>query len=217
MTTLILAGGESTRWGNHLGVPKHLVPVFGEPLLHRMVRQLNERGVKPTVVVRKDAEPAYFTSSGADYAYTRFVRDGPVQEQESSRHLWDGLVKIIYGDLVCSEAFMDEFTGYDGPDWRVYGRAEGSSITGKEWGEMLGWVLPEEHHPLIDASREYVTQGWLKGEIYRALGWEVYRHMMGFDVHEHITEPRHFIEWDDESDDIDFPKDYEDRVARGLA
>lgn len=217
MKTLILAGGESTRWGDHLGMPKHLVPVFGEPLLHRMVRQLNERGVKPTVVVKPDAPARYFNSGDADYAYVKQVREGPVQEQEGSRHLWDGRTRILYGDCVFSEEFVDAFVKDDEPGWRVYGREGPSEITGKPYGEMLGWVMDERHHAEIDAARDWVVREWLAWRIPRALGWEVYRRLLGFDVLEHKVEAYHFREWNDESDDIDFPEDYEERLARGLA
>ena len=43
MRIVILCAGDATRWGGYLGLPKHLVPIHGEPLLHRTVRLLRTR------------------------------------------------------------------------------------------------------------------------------------------------------------------------------
>ena len=40
VTALRIADGDGTRWGNYLGVPKHLAPVDGVPILYRTVRLL---------------------------------------------------------------------------------------------------------------------------------------------------------------------------------
>src|SRR5690606_25765723 len=56
MRALILAQGDGKRWqrkdGDYpLGVPKHLVEVDGEPVLHRLIRLLRNRQVTDVVTV----------------------------------------------------------------------------------------------------------------------------------------------------------------------
>ena len=45
MKYYILANGDGKRWGNYMGVPKQLLEIDGETILHRMVRLLREEGV----------------------------------------------------------------------------------------------------------------------------------------------------------------------------
>ena len=33
-----MADGEGKRWGNYLGIPKHLIEIDGEPIIKRTVR-----------------------------------------------------------------------------------------------------------------------------------------------------------------------------------
>lgn len=51
MRVFITAYGESTRWNNYLGVPKHLIPIDDEPLIHRTVRLLKENGFDDIVII----------------------------------------------------------------------------------------------------------------------------------------------------------------------
>lgn len=56
---LILCGGKGTRWGDFLNVPKQMLALTGEPLLHRTVRQFRAAvpGVPITVISRDLSAP----------------------------------------------------------------------------------------------------------------------------------------------------------------
>ncbi|NLG07519.1 NTP transferase domain-containing protein [Candidatus Peribacteria bacterium] len=51
MRVIIIAAGDGTRWKNYLGVPKHLVPIDNEPILHRTVRLLKKLDINDIHIV----------------------------------------------------------------------------------------------------------------------------------------------------------------------
>lgn len=57
MKVVICANGHGTRWNNFMGVPKHLLEIDGEPLLHRTVRLLQENGVSRIII--SSSKPEY--------------------------------------------------------------------------------------------------------------------------------------------------------------
>ena len=47
MKYIIMADGEGKRWKNYNGLPKHLIPVDGEPIIKRtidQIRSIDDRG-----------------------------------------------------------------------------------------------------------------------------------------------------------------------------
>lgn len=64
-TAIIICAGDATRWGNYLGVPKHLIEIEGERLLDRTVRLLRERGITDIFIVVKRPSKKYRVE-GAD-------------------------------------------------------------------------------------------------------------------------------------------------------
>ena len=215
---LILAAGETTRWGGYLGVPKHLAPVHGEPLLHRTARQVTDHGHTPTIVVRPDAEPGY-AAPGAVLTSPRLPRTGWCHEQEQSRRLWErkGRTVILYGDTVYTDDLIGTVLADTGDPWRVWGRMCGSANTGKGWGELWAWSIAATHYTRFDRARRYVVNESLAGRLPRlATGWELYRHLAGFTLWEHAWEPTHFVPWDDTTEDLDYPRDWDTLAARGV-
>lgn len=55
MQYIIMADGEGKRWGDYLGIPKHLVKINGEPLIARTVRLLKENGVTDIIITSRDS------------------------------------------------------------------------------------------------------------------------------------------------------------------
>ena len=213
MRVLILAAGNTHPWPGD--TPRHLAPIHGEPLLHRTIRQLGERGHRPVLVTDRP----HYAHPGADLAAPQPPRSGWVQEMEPSRHLWapDGPTVILYGDTVYSEAILDALVNDWGDPWHVYARMTPSAITGKADGEMFGWAIAPRHHHTLDEARDRVVHAYLRGIVDRALSWEVYRDAVGIPMRLHAAELVHMVQWDDETDDLDEPADLEQRIARGLA
>jgi hypothetical protein len=208
---LLLAAGEMTRWKNHLGVPKHLVPIKGEPLIHRTQRKLHARGVEDIrVVCQADRAEAYVLPGIGTHAEPVW-RDGAQHQHESSRHLWHtaGPTIVIYGDTYLTDPLLDALVADRGDPWHIYARFGPSTITGRPYGEMLVWVIGPDHHQALDRATGVALDAYRAGTTGRLLGWEVYRAAVGLPVQLHVREGEHFIEWDDASDDFDKPQDYD--------
>lgn len=222
MRAIILAAGEGGRWGDYLGVPKHLIPIKGEPLVHRTQRMLEERGVSDIVVMTKpELASAYVIGSSRTGTPARVDRDW-VQEMEPSRGYWatDSRTLLLYGDCYFTDEIMDALVREDAEDWKVFARHDGSEHTGKQYGEMFGWVFRPEHHDELDRAREAAIAAVESGAWNRCLGWEVHRIACGQDPwHHDWSDPVHFVEWDDATDDFDYPLDWDvwARINPGLA
>jgi GTP:adenosylcobinamide-phosphate guanylyltransferase len=212
---LILAAGEMTRWNGYLSVPKHLIPIQGEPLIHRTQRMLAERGVEDIHVVCQ-AERTDYLLPGSHRVEPVWVARDWQQEQESSRHMWsrEAPTLILYGDVYFTPELLDRITSDPADTWAVYARWEASEITGRAWGEMFGWVIPPREHGRIDTSRDAAIAAKQAGVTGRCLGWEVYRHAVGVDWHYHHCDGIHGVEHSDASDDFDYPHDYDEWVRR---
>ena len=75
MRILILAAGDGTRWNNYRGVPKHLAPLCGEPILHRTVRMITERRPDADVrVIVRDMSDRRYLVAGSKRAKAKLNR-----------------------------------------------------------------------------------------------------------------------------------------------
>lgn len=214
MRAVIIAAGSGTRWADHLGVPKHLAPVCGEPVIHRTQRQLAERGVTDVRVVATD--PRYATTGKLEQPRGFEDARGGVKKFLDSSHLWNpaGRTLVIYGDVCFTDAAMDTIVGYDGGDWRLFCRFGESSYNPARWGECFAQSFHpesiEEHMAALERVRSLAASGYLK----RAGGWEHYRAMCGLTDAEIAARPAgtphgRAIVIDDATDDVDKPSDYE--------
>jgi hypothetical protein len=213
MTTLILAGGEGSRWNNYLGVPKHLIPIKGEPLIHRTQRMLHERGVEDVRVVCKPEDADLFVLPKSIYQPMESSSRDWQQHQESSRYAWNnhGKTTLIFGDLYITDRLMDAIVNESGEPWRIIARWEGSKFTGKPYGEIFAWIFGPDAHQIIDASREKAITWLEEGKWFRVNAWEIFRDAIGLPINQYEggNDSIHAIEWDDQSDDFDFPKDWD--------
>ena len=211
---LILAGGGRTglRWPAPPGVvPRHMVPIRGEPMIHRTTRMLAERGIED---IRVFADP-----SDTDYIIAPAVHEHPrvperpgrtfVQEWEPSMHRWpdEGRCMILYGDVFFTETLMDAMVADDGDPWNVYARYGASTHHDKEYGEMWGWVFDHRWAALLRRCQQEAIAWVERGDWNRALGWEVYRIAMN-QWPGHHYKGEHFVDVDDATEDFDLPGDF---------
>lgn len=217
---LVLAGGGGRRglWRTEVH-SKHMIPVRGEPLLHRTVRLLAGLGAAD-IVVMADEDCGDYVIPPARHSLPRHpaaARDrGWVQEWEPSRHLWlpEGRTLILYGDVLFSEPLLRRMVGDPGDPWHVYARHGGSANTGKPYGEMWGWVFTHSAHPALDRAQAEAIAWRDSGLWRRALGWEVYRRAMGQRPDVHCRDDRHFVDWDDLTEDFDSPAEWDEWCRR---
>jgi hypothetical protein len=210
MTRVIIAcAGGPGKWGNYLGVPRHLAPMDGEPLLHRTVRQLLAYPVDIHVTA---PEPERYLIPGTSLHVV--TRPAP-NEYVSSRHLWcrDGRTVLLLGDVYFTDDAIATILGYDGPLWRLFGRAGPSAVTGSPWGEVFGSSWLPRHHAMLDEHLQQVALAFAYGHSRRFTAWEVLRSVQRTPLNQHMVNPTWFGEIDDATDDLDTPADFDRHPA----
>jgi hypothetical protein len=211
MRAIIIAAGEATRWNNYLGVPKHLVPVDGEPIAKRTIRLLRDRGVLDIFLVGLDSD-LYRLPGSQLYVAKKTPEYHGADKFLSSQELWNtqGRTLALFGDVFFSEAAIDIIVNDSKKTWTAYGRRGASKITGKQGGE----IFAQSFYPNdIDRHREklfYIIDLYNQGVINRCIGWEHYRAMQGatgVNVKKHKIY-QDFTVIDDWTEDFDWPQDH---------
>lgn len=211
---LLLCAGNATRWGSH-DTPKQLMPLRGEPILHRAARLLAEfvAGVDVKIVV-KDARDDLWKVPGTSRTTAKL---DPARAQAdkllSSRHLWSttGRTFVLFGDVYFTEVALQVLVD-DQRSWCALGRSGGSSFTGTDHRELFGFAFdPSEHEALeaaalrcLELHRAGKMGGW-------SGGWQIYAAMAGADdegVSGRFRDRGNFIDVDDWTDDLDRPRDW---------
>ena len=70
------------------------------------------------------------------------------------------------------------------------------------------FAVKVENLDLFFNHKHRIKKLYLEGKINRCIGWEVYRSLNNIPLEEHIISER-YIKILDDTDDIDFPQDYE--------
>jgi len=215
MKAIIICAGEGTRWGDYLGVPKHLIVIEGETLIERSVRLLRENGVTDISVVVKEKDPRYEVEGSVQYiAKLNQEENADADKFLSSKELWnkEGRTIVFYGDCYFTEEAMKQIVSFDKREWTLFCRPNGSRITGAKWGECFAQSFYPEDLQRHEASLHYVAQLYLNKVITRCGGWEHYRAMVGkvmYGVEKPHVMTTNYVEIDDWTDDFDLPEDYE--------
>lgn len=197
MRVIIACAGPQDKWNDHLGVPSHLAPIAGEPLLHRTVRQ--------ALTLTDDV---WVTSPPGDDRYnvpgaTRHSPGEHSNEYLSSRRCWDdeGRTTLLLGDVYFTDAAIQRIAEYRARDYRVFGRRGASRHTGTPYGEIFAASWWPAQHPVLDEHLARI------GGMTKA-GWRLLRAMQGTPLDRHIVRARYFTAVDDLTDDFDRPVDF---------
>lgn len=209
MRWIIIAAGSQQRWNNHLGVPKHLIPIDGECLLDRTIRLIKERDEQAEIVITgKDAR---YKRKGCTALYMPETQDHEADKFWNTKPLWSSWAStvIVYGDVFFTEYAMNTIREKTVYDYHFFGRPYGSKVTGCPHGEMFAVrFIPQEHQTMIQALKELIEIH--KANPIRIGGWEFYKILQGFDLNyrNYQVEEKHFTIIDDFTDDFDNPDDY---------
>jgi len=125
---VIMAAGSGKRWANYLGVPKHLAPVGGEPLIHRTIRQLKERGITDIIVTVREIGQL------GDLGVTEYVKpfnDCEIDRVYGAKDL--APCTFLYGDTCYTDKALDTILS-DTHNYRFFGSSRPNGI--KLWREM---------------------------------------------------------------------------------
>jgi hypothetical protein len=211
---VILCGGDSNRWQRHLGITqKHLIPIEGEILLQRTIRQITSLSSKITVVVKKGDSKIYENicedSASVVEIESESSQRTPAWKYLSSKSFWNrrGCTIILLGDVWFSDAGIHSiFRPYDNT-WLAFGRHSQSSTTGCPHGELFAFrftdfLIHQKHLELLDNLYSVKMCG------RDAAGWSLLQLMSNEDPNMH-TARLNFVEIDDFTEDFDYPSDYE--------
>lgn len=202
--TIIMAAGDGVRWRDHLGVPKHLVSIDGETLVHRTARQANDRGWRVDVVGLDKRYPTPHSKLHLLPDAARWPTGTDADKFLSSRYLWspDGRSIVLYGDVFFTDEAMNLIANFAVRDWTLFCRFGPNKLTGHKAGECFAQSFwPEQqtrHLKLLKRGGDLVR----RGKLPRYGGWEHYRLMVGLDPKQHV-ENGQFVEIDDWTDDFD--------------
>jgi len=181
---IIFAGGDATRWGEHLGVPKHLAPVPSGgatvPLLHRTVGQLRHRGVDDIHAIVDQGDDRYHLDGVT--THQRYPSDTGCSVWLRSMPLWsqDGATLILLGDWWHSARSADTLVASAGLGvWLHLCRIGPSQVTGQPYGEDAGVCFWPQQHDEFAATIERVHNLALLGQIRRGGSWEIWCSMAG--------------------------------------
>jgi len=220
---LIIAAGDGTRWDDYLGLPKHLAPVDGEPIIHRSIRLLRENHVQDVRVVTRDER---YLAHGATLEPPVGFEDagGGIKKFLDSSHLWHPTERtlVVYGDVFFTENAMRTITSFAGSDWTLFCRFGCSSCTGCTHQECFAQSFLPEHHEEHMRALLAVAKWHALGLIKRAGGWEHYYTMCGLKIaglkrYRHEDPGCRRVVIDDFTDDFDRPRDYQQFLERWKA
>jgi hypothetical protein len=206
---ILCCAGEGDRWGNYLGVPKHLAPFDGRPLLERTVGHLRGRGLDDIVITAFD--PRYqLEGTCRCEPRTSILPDTGIG---FSREFWSttGRTVILLGDVYFSDAALDAILGCTTAETTWLGR-KGPGSLGK-YAEMFGLSLPLHRQSQLEKAATEAVLLFQWGITERLMGWQLYAVLCGLDATAASPGPN-WIDVDDETEDFDFPRDYQAWMAR---
>lgn len=221
MHSIFACAGEQHRWGNHMNQPKHLVAVNGLPLLKRNIELFNKffKNKKVYVSVRtEELRGIYSVDSGINFFVPKTIQAGEPLYKTLIPFLQatDDDVLILLGDVVFSEDCVKKMhINTAKQEFNVYGRKYGSTITGCKWGELFAFYIPQSFKDNFIGAVNAVEKLHENKKVNRFSGWEIISYIYSGNTPDDISQvfnnrlfPSSFIEIDDETEDFDYPEDY---------
>ena len=219
MKYFILAGGSGTRWNHYKGVDKCLLTIDGETLIDRTVRLLEENNIKGEDVVvcgNEEIRDTLFLDEqihvGADAEFT-FLKAGSKREafQEIAEIAKQPFVALL-GDTYYTEAIIKDIVERPVRKWAHWFNPNPNKYTGKPWSEGYchkvmdweWWIIQMKDFNArvkageIDDGRDYAINGFLEGRPMNMVYFHDFSYISDVDIY-----------WNDQTDDFDFPVDYD--------
>lgn len=196
MKTLILCGGNGTRWDNFRGTLKHLLTIEGEVLLERTCRQFSEYTDDITIV----AEGENYTTGKACVKPPLKGADGwnDLVKLWSSHHLWSDHDRtvLVFGDVYFTDDAVNTIMT-DTEGIKFFMRSHPSSFTGKKYREIFAIAFDSSFNDdITNFIRQSLTLPLEHG------GWALFDTMKNW-----VPPPYRNI--DDWTEDFDCPIDLE--------
>jgi hypothetical protein len=217
---IICAGGNGgAKWNMHLGITKHMITAHGEPLVHRIQRQLLERGFTNVHLACSPENRKMYLLDGVKY-FPSPPCIGHIGENSCAwhyrKHIDYNTTIFTFADVYYTDELVDALAKDPNDSFRIYGRRDASELT-KNWrkGEPFFLVL---HKDWITKYYQAMKQTMItlpshieRGTAcYEDLAKYTYRKVVGipYEAPGNVTESHHWCEWNDLTDDFDDPDDW---------
>jgi len=203
----ILCAGGSSKWGYYLGIPKPLIPINKEPLLHRTLRLLKKNNISDVTIVATDPileQKGYsFFKPEASRWFVETVLSTEVQ--------WQAQNIFLMGDVFYTPEAIKTILASD-DQLKFFGRPGKSLYSHKAHGEIFGLVFSKSEAKQLKSHCTKVIQAAKSRGHGKA--WQLYRSLAGFELDEKKVESTYFHEIDDFTDDFDTPEEYDLAIFR---
>ncbi len=176
-------GGNGSRWGRFLNIPKHQVNMGdGIPLIQRTINQFRSYmpDVDFTVLVKEDAMENFKNITDADLASTVMNDETPVGTEVLENMLHSRIMQSdilwIYGDVFFSESAVASIAKTTSADCRhpkFFGRKYRNQKFGNTGGEIFGVYAPLHQQPLLREYYSFIDRLYLGFPMHRRSSWEV--------------------------------------------
>lgn len=214
-------GGLDTRWKNYLGTSKHMIPAYGEPLIHRLQRQLIKKFDTVHVCCAEKNKEKYLRYNNKFIASPD--RSFAIEDNSviwSYRHLLDysGTTILLFADTFYTDEIIAAISTNPGDNFYVYGRFDKSTITDNQrQGEVFAYVIPltsiRKYLRSVQDAKKVLAEHVKRGiTIPSDLAKYSYKRFCGIDYSDMRVDNTHWIEWDDLTDDFDFPGDWDTKA-----
>ena len=226
---LICSGGDglgpNQRWKNTLGVTKHMVPAYGVPLVHRLQDQLKKVGFDNIHLACSLENKDQYLLPDINYIEAP-VCVGDIRETSCIWHYkdflnYDGITVVLFGDTFYTDEFVDAIFKDDGEPMHFYGRFNSSQKTNNNrQGEKFGYVFHHKYIPQylealensVDKTNKFILPDLGVKEDLTNYAYDKFCNMQPeYDLpwlYMRRKEDVHWVEWDDLTDDFDFPEDW---------
>ncbi|MDP8052303.1 hypothetical protein QJU23_07695 [Pasteurella atlantica] len=193
MKYIIMADGNGTRWNNSLGIPKHLIKINDEVILHRAVRLIKKFDASAEIIITSHDER--YEVEGA----TRYEPKNNVLELDRfTEELIEDNICFIYGDTYYEDSDMKSIVEHCfNEDIMFYGNKK--SIV----------AIKINNSQIFQQHINNVRELFLSKDISKCIGWQVYASYVNGDF-ENKEIKYNFVTLDDKTTDFN---SYEDYVA----
>jgi hypothetical protein len=229
---IICAGGDglgpNQRWKETLGVTKHMIPAYGVPLIHRLQNQLLDVGFTDIHVACSVNNKESYIINGSNFIESPECV-GNIREISCIWHYrdflnYDGITVLLFGDTFYTDEIISAIFKDNGDPMHFYGRFNSSKLTNNNrQGEKFAYVF---HNKFISQYIDSLENSVPKAEKFAktSLGVDADLTNYTYDKFCNIQpeydlpwlymrrkEDIHWVEWDDLTDDFDFPDDWENK------
>ena len=214
---LVACGGNGERWGKYLGVPKPLIRLEGETLVHRTVRLVREL-VPPVALVLVVGTDSRLNAIGAKLAAPVYS-DPPCGLDKLCGHLWSGTGRtvLLWGDTYYTEAALRTILSPQETEARFFGRNVPSEYSGKDGPELYALAMSPTGAALVRRGMNECRYLSARGEAGdRLCLWDVYAAVGGHGALLYCSN-RYFTLVHDWTEDFDSPSCYDAWTSRRLS